>query len=123
LSRVLLTTTQRPGIDDFNVLDKNSFEQISEASVRKEEMSSAGGDTDRKKSENLEFDICFWDLNPKNHLASRLKAIQLYESANIFLMVYNADDRDSFDKLNSILLDFKDSNAVGAYKVLVSVIN
>ena len=38
-------------------------------------------------------------------------------------MVYNSDDRDSFDKLNSILLDFKDSNAVGAYKVLVSVIN
>ena len=47
----------------------------------------------------------------------------MYETANIFLMVYNADDRDSFDKLNSILLDFKDSNAVGAYKVLVSVMN
>ncbi len=44
--------------------------------MHKEEMSSVGGDeTDRKKSEALELDICFWDLNPKNHLWSRLKAI------------------------------------------------
>lgn len=38
------------------------------------------------------------------------------------MMVYNADDRDSFEKLLSIHHDFKDSNAVGAYQVLVSVI-
>ena len=71
----MLSSSQRLGVDDFKLLDKNSFEQISEASLRKEEMSSAGGDTDRKKKDVLEFDICFWDLNPKNHLASRLKAI------------------------------------------------
>jgi hypothetical protein len=61
-------------------------------------------------------------MNPKEHLWSRIKALQLYETANIFIMVYNADDRDSFEKLLSIHSDFKESNAVGAYQVLVSVI-
>ena len=49
-----------------------------------------------------ELDICFWDMNPKAHLWSRLKALELYEKANIFLMVYNADDRDSFEQIQLI---------------------
>ena len=65
--------------------------------------------------ENFELDICFWDMNPKEHLWSRLKALQLYESANIFIMLYNADDKDSFEKLLSIHNDFKEQNTVGAY--------
>jgi len=61
-------------------------------------------------------------MNPKEHLWSRLKAVQLYESANIFLMLYNADDRDSFEKLNSIHHDFRDSNNLGAYQMLISIV-
>lgn len=61
-------------------------------------------------------------MNPKEHLWSRIKALQLYESANVFIMVFNADDRDSFDKLWSIHHDFKESNALGAYQILVQVI-
>ena len=61
-------------------------------------------------------------MNPKEHLWSRLKALQLYESANIFIMLYNADDRDSFEKLFSIHNDFKDSNQTGAYQVLASIV-
>eukprot|EP00347_Sterkiella_histriomuscorum_P014922 403358997 len=76
----------------------------------------------QEKDQTCELDICFWDMNPKEHLWSRIKALQLYETANIFLMVYNADDRDSFEKLLSIHNDFKEQNAVGAYQVLVSVI-
>lgn len=49
-----------------------------------------------------ELDICFWDMNPKAHLWSRLKALELYEKANIFVMVYNADDRDSFEQIQLI---------------------
>lgn len=57
-----------------------------------------------------ELDLFFWDMNTKEHLWSRLKALQLYENANIFIMVYNADDRDSFLKLDSICKDFKENN-------------
>ena len=46
-----------------------------------------------------ELDICFWEKNPKENMWTNLKALQLYETANIILMVYNADDRDSFDSL------------------------
>lgn len=75
-----------------------------------------------KRIEPLELDICFWDMNPKEHLWSRLKALELFETANILLMVYNADDRDSFEKIQLIHNDFKESNKVGAYQVLVSII-
>jgi len=61
-------------------------------------------------------------MNPKEHLWSRLKALELFETANIFLMLFNADDRDSYEKVQIIQNDFKDSNKVGAYQVLVSVI-
>ncbi len=61
-------------------------------------------------------------MNPKEHLWSRLKALELFETANIFLMLYNADDRDSFEKIQLIHNDFKDCNKVGAYQVLISVI-
>lgn len=54
-------------------------------------------------------------MNPKEHLWSRLKALELFETANIQLMVYNADDRDSFEKIQVIHNDFKDTNKVGAY--------
>jgi hypothetical protein len=37
-------------------------------------------------------------------------------------MVYNADDRDSYERLMTIHNDFKESNQVGGYQVLVSVI-
>lgn len=70
-----------------------------------------------------EVDLSFWDLNPREHLWSRLKALQLYDKANIFIMLYNAEDRDSFDRLGSIYNDFKESNQVGAYCILVSVIS
>ncbi len=63
----------------------------------------------------MELDICFWDMNPKEHLWSRLKALELFETANIMLMVYNADDRDSFEKIQLIHNDFRDTNKVGAY--------
>lgn len=43
-----------------------------------------------------DIELNFWDLNPKEHLWSRLKALQLYENANVFIMLYNADDRESF---------------------------
>jgi hypothetical protein len=74
-------------------------------------------------TENFELDICFWDMNPKEHLWSRLKALQLYEQANILIMLYNADDKDSFEKLLSIHNDFMEYNQVGAYQVLVALIN
>ena len=57
-----------------------------------------------------DVELNFWDLNPKEHLWSRLKALQLYENANIFIMIYNADDRESFQRLISIHNDFLDSN-------------
>lgn len=61
-------------------------------------------------------------MNPKEHLWSRIKALELFENANIFLMVFNADDRDSYEKVQIIQNDFKECNKVGAYQVLVSVI-
>ena len=67
------------------------------------------------------MEVCFWFMNPKEHLWSRLKAVQIYESANILLMLYNTDDRDSFEKLNSIHHDFKDSNSLGAYQMLIAI--
>jgi hypothetical protein len=61
-------------------------------------------------------------MNTKEHLWSRIKALQLYETANIFVMVFNADDRDSFDKLEQISRDFKDNNKTNAYVILCSII-
>jgi hypothetical protein len=54
-------------------------------------------------------------MNPKEHLWSRLKAMELFETANIFLMVFNADDRDSYEKVQIVHNDFKECNKVGAY--------
>ncbi|CDW77158.1 UNKNOWN [Stylonychia lemnae] len=76
----------------------------------------------RNSLDKYELDICFWDMNPKEHLWSRLKSLELFETANILLMVYNADDRDSYDKIKQIHADFKEQNKVGAYQVLISVI-
>ena len=53
----------------------------------------------------------------------RLKSLQLFESAHIFLMLYNADDKDSFENIESIYHDFQEANQVGAYIVLVSIIS
>jgi len=61
----------------------------------------------RRKSINVsqnsekkyELEISFWDMNPKEHLWSRLKSLELFETANILLMIYNADDRDSYEKI------------------------
>ena len=39
------------------------------------------------------------------------------------MMVYNADERDTFERLTSIHAEFADTNQVGAYQVLVSVIS
>jgi len=36
-------------------------------------------------------------------------------------MVFNLDDKESFEKLTSIHHDFKDSNALGAYQVLAGI--
>lgn len=49
-------------------------------------------------------------MNPKEHLWTKSEAVKLFEAANIILMVYNADDRDSFEKINLIHKDFKESN-------------
>lgn len=38
-------------------------------------------------------------------------------------MLYNADDRESFENLISIHNDFKDQNQVGAYQILISNIS
>ena len=65
--------------------------------------------------EAYELDIQFWNMNPKEHLWSRLKALELFETANIFLMLFNADDRDSYEKVQIIQNDFKECNKVGAY--------
>lgn len=52
--------------------------------------------------EPIILEISFWEINPKEHLWSRLKSLELFEIANVFIMVYNADDRDSFEKVQLI---------------------
>lgn len=47
----------------------------------------------------VELDLSFWDINPKEQLWSKLKALQLYEKTNILLLLYNADDKDSFHRI------------------------
>ena len=54
---------------------------------------------DEENKDTYDLDICFWEKNPKENMWSNLKALQLYETANIILMVYNADDRMSFESL------------------------
>ena len=56
------------------------------------------------------LDISFATLNPKLHLWSKLRSQQLFTDANIALLVYNADDKESFDKLNSIYKDLQEVN-------------
>jgi hypothetical protein len=70
-----------------------------------------------------QLNINFWTINPKEHLWSRLRSLQLYQTTNILVMIYNADDRDSFDRLISIQSDFNEQNMIGAYQILVSVIS
>ncbi len=72
-------------------------------------------------AEKCDLELCFWTMNPKEQLWTRLKALQVYETANVFVMAYDLDDKESFEKLNSIHLDFKDSNALGAYTILIGI--
>jgi hypothetical protein len=93
-------------------------------------MHTSGEEKERSKSYHSvgaddsknELDLTFYEMNPKEHLWSRLKALQLYESANIFILIFNADDRDSFESLQSIYQDFKEANSQDCYVVLCSVI-
>ncbi|CDW76159.1 UNKNOWN [Stylonychia lemnae] len=110
LTRTLVTSQQTAMLGDLI----SDHEQYSSAN---------NGLKNQQTLENFELDICFWDMNPKEHLWSRLKALQLYEQANIFIMLYNADDKDSFEKLVSIHNDFNEQNQVGAYQVLVAIVN
>lgn len=75
------------------------------------------------KDLHAELDLTFHEMNSKEHIWSRLKALQLYEQANIFLLVYNADSRESFEALKSIYADFKESNSLDCYVVLCSIIS
>lgn len=51
------------------------------------------------KEKAYDLELHFWFMNPKEHLWSRLKALELFEIANVLVMLYNADDRDSFEKI------------------------
>ena len=70
---------------------------------------------DHHSGKHAELELNFWDLYPKEHLHSRLKALSLYEGAHVFIMVYNADDRESFSRLVAIHNDFLDQNQLDAY--------
>ena len=53
-----------------------------------------------------EIELNFWDLNAKENLWLRLKSLSLFENVHILLLVYNADDTDSFSSIESIYHDF-----------------
>ena len=83
---------------------------------------AGGGSTPLKVDERCELDISFWELNPNEHIWARLKSDQLYDKTNILLLVYNADDRESFEMLDPLITVFNENNKIGAYQILCSVI-
>lgn len=70
------------------------------------------------------MEVDFWQIDSgKEDIWSKLKAIEIFEVTNILMMVYNCEDRSSFEKLDQVYREFKESNTVGAYKILIAVIS
>ncbi len=75
-------------------------------------------------------DLCInlWEIDSSKALSqqqiwSKLKAIEIYETTNILIMLYNACEKESFSRLPEVYEEFKESNTVGAYSILVSVVD
>ena len=73
---------------------------------------------------NSAMEVDFWQVNSgKEDIWAKLKAIEIFEVTNILMMVYECEDRSSFERLDQVYKDFKDNNTVGAYKILIAVIS
>ena len=66
--------------------------------------------------------MLFWEISLRDYLWAKVRSLSILEYTNILFMVYNADDRDSFQNLFAIQREFQRINQVGAYQCLVSVI-
>ena len=65
-----------------------------------------------------------WQVDcAKEDIWSKLKAIEVFEVTNILLMVYSSEDRSSFERIEKCYKEFKESNTVGAYKILISIVS
>lgn len=70
------------------------------------------------------MEVDFWQVDSgKEDIWSKLKAIEIFEVTNILLVVYNCEDRSMFERLDQVYKEFKESNTVGAYKILIAVIS
>jgi hypothetical protein len=76
------------------------------------------------ESSSSQMSVDFWQVDSgKEDIWSKLKVIEIFEITNILLMVYECEDRSSFDSLDQVYKEFKENNTVGAYKMLISVVS
>jgi hypothetical protein len=68
--------------------------------------------------------VDFWQVDSgKEDIWSKLKVIEIFEVTNVLMMVYDCEDRNSFESLDLLYKEFKENNTVGAYKMLISVVS
>ena len=47
----------------------------------------------------------------------------MYETTNTVILLYNANEKDSFLRLTEVYQEFKDNNTVGAYAIMVALVD
>ena len=75
-----------------------------------------------------DIQINFWEIDTQSILSpeqiwQKLKAIEVYETTNVLMLLYKASDKKSFLSLTEAFKEFKDNNTVGAYTILVAVVD
>ena len=73
------------------------------------------------ESQQIKFTQVLFSNNSYDSVWDKLRDIEIFESTNVLLMIYDSSDVASFQRLGFIHDIFKDSNSeIGAYEILVS---